>query len=71
MKQYVFPQTLSPDQNFNRMGGLTKRELFAIICLLIAFPDSTGITDASQQAWAMADAFIEAGKDLPYKGEGE
>jgi len=29
--EFVFPQTISGDANFNREGGLTKRELFALV----------------------------------------
>lgn len=28
---FVFPQTITGDQNFNRTGGLTKRELASMI----------------------------------------
>ncbi len=62
MNEYVFPQTPAKDKNFNRTGGLTKREYIALHIYCSA-PD----TVTMYRAFTLADDFIKAAEKLPKK----
>jgi hypothetical protein len=54
--EHVFPQTPAEDENFNRTGGLTKRELFAAMFMAASYDEGF------VPLWAVmkADELLEA-----------
>lgn len=56
----VFPQTVAKDENFNRVGGLTKRELAAIFVLANSYinGDEGNVSKAVAFAFKIADEFV-------------
>jgi hypothetical protein len=59
--EYVFPQTPAEDENFNRTGGLTKRELLIFMCF------TTGRAASYQEAIEYADGLLDMLEETDYR----
>lgn len=59
--EYVFPQTVTDDEKFNRTGGLTKRELAAIFVLANSYinGEEGNVEKAVAFALKIADEFVK------------